>query len=68
VMGTLDKPVPCELTPYGFTWGPTTVSRITTHHGTTLLEFVPELEPGFGFIEYSDGSLQKVRLGSGATT
>lgn len=29
---------------------------------------VPELEPGFGFIEYSDGSLQKVRIGSGATT
>jgi hypothetical protein len=37
-MGTLDTPVPCELTLYGFTWGPTTVSRITTHHGTTLLE------------------------------
>lgn len=29
---------------------------------------VPELAPGDGFVEYSDGSLQKVRLGSGATT
>lgn len=29
---------------------------------------VPELAPGDGFIEYSDGSLMKVRLGSGATT
>jgi hypothetical protein len=29
---------------------------------------VPELEPGFGFVEYSDGSLQKVRLGSVAAT
>jgi hypothetical protein len=29
---------------------------------------VPELESGFGFVEYSDGSLQKVRLGIGAAT
>lgn len=32
------------------------------------LVIMPELEPGFGFVEYSDGSLHKVRLGSEATT